>query len=510
MKNPMTAIGTLFLTGVAVAFFVGYSISSVWFLVCFLISGCLFIKNRKRYAIWLLLVFFVAGMHLGNRHQNKETLIHYLEKDIVQIHQITHIEGKIADIYYNRFGHISYSIEITGILLTTNHRSVSTRGRVLVETGNDNFSYAAQRPGDRIVINQFSLKESLLNDMGNDYHQHLQDRGFQGILRVESKDIQLVAVNQFILMQVADQTKYSMQSFVQQYLDPPESMVLKSIMLGDQGYLSSDVRKVFARTGTAHIIAVSGLHTGIIAMAAHELSKALGAGLRKAKLVTIALVWFYALMAGFPISILRAGFMITIMLASFYLQRHYDPGNALILAAMIFVAIDPSMIGTISFQLSFLATASIIWGTSFVDKNKAIKMPALKLFVITLIVQIGTWPIVAYHFKEFSIISPLSNVLILPLLGMLMLMTLAAWSLSWIPLVAELLMHVVNGILIYMIGLMRFLAEWKYAAVNMESMALKTVVLYYLMMVALLLVAVIIKMKSNIWTGVFMKMDRRQ
>lgn len=497
MKRPMIAVGIFFLVGVAVAFNARFSMSNLWLLGCCLTAGYLFMKNRKRYAIWLLLIFLVAGMHLGSRHQNQATLIHYLECGNIQRHQISHIEGRMTDIHHNRFGHVSYSVEITGLRLRTSPRTSAMGGRVMVEAGSDHASYATHKPGDRIIINQFSLKESLLNNVENNYYQHLKERGFQGILKVESKDIQHVSVNRFYLMQMADKAKYSMQSFVQQYLDPPESMVLKSIMLGNQGYLSSDVRRVFARTGTAHIIAVSGLHTGIIAMAAHEVSKALGAGLWKAKLITIALVWFYALMAGFPISILRAGFMITIMLSSFYLQRHYDPGNALMLAAMIFVAIDPSMIGTISFQLSFLATASIIWGMSFVENNKAIKMSMLKLLIITLIVQIGTWPIVAYHFKEFSIISPLSNVLIVPLLGMLMMMTLAAWSLNWIPLVAGLLMHVVNGILIYMIRLMSFLAEWNYAAVSIEVMTFKTVVLYYLMMAGLLLLAVKIKNEKH-------------
>lgn len=479
--------GISFLAGVAMVTLLGSYISKMWLWGGSLAVGGLFVTNLKRTPIWIAILFFVTGMFLGYRHQHQETFMDYLENDIISLHQIDGIEGVLLETHHSSFGHVRYSVSIKEIHLKTSPSSYPITGKIMVEARNNEFVFGTYESGDRIMIHDFTVAENLLKDTENTYYQFLKDRGFQGVLRAEFEEMEHIPVNRFFLIEIANKAKHSMQSFIQQYLDPPESKVLKSIMLGNQGYLSSDMRAIFATTGTAHIIAVSGLHTGIIAMAAHEITKGLGVGIRKAKVITMAMVWFYALMAGLPISMLRAGFMITIMLLSFSFQRHYDPGNALILAAMIFVAADPSMIKSISFQLSFLATASIIVGLGFIKEKNQFQIPGSKLLIITLIVQIGTWPILAYHFKELSMMAPLSNLLILPVLGTLMILTLMAWFFSWMPLVAEIIMHVVNGILLYMIRLISMMAEWKYASISIETMPMKFLMIYYLLMLGVLL-----------------------
>ncbi|RQD68415.1 MAG: ComEC/Rec2 family competence protein [Tindallia sp. MSAO_Bac2] len=488
MKRPMIVIATIFITGVAFGLLSGERTFILTITAISVMTGMLIVRPVWRNMALLVVVFLLVGIYAGVSQKHKETFIHYLDNDILELEEIAFLDARILEVYRSKHPRVSYRAEITGVRLEYGGITKLTRGQVLLNIYEPDGSMDLINLGEKIEIHDFVLQENLLKNTSNTYYKYLQNQGMSAILNTDPQHIQFTSGSRLNPANAASKTKVSMQRFIGQHLDPPESTVLKSIMLGNQGYLSDDLRRIFSRTGTAHIIAVSGLHTGIIAMAAHELTKIAGVGIRKGKWFTLAIVWFYALIAGLPVSILRAGTMITLLILSFFLKRHYDSRNALMIAAMIFIAINPYTLKTVSFQLSFLATASIIWGLSLCKNTLKLKYnnKAWNLLTISILVQMGTWPVVAYHFNELSIISPVSNLLIVPVLGLLMTATLGAWLLNWIPFLADFLMHTVNGMLIYMIRAMTFLAEKPYAAIRIEKMSLTMVLLYYLFVLVVL------------------------
>ncbi|SDY31427.1 ComEC/Rec2 family competence protein [Tindallia californiensis] len=494
MKRPVIAVAIIFISGVAAGLKLEHGFRI--FLIIGLFMGLFgWVKDDfPRRLVLVLSIFFGLGFLAGIIHQKQTTLLHDMEKANIPISQIESVKVKVQRVnrYENQW--INIEGELQEVAIKGREEKHKTRGVILISIKDHDHVLASAKPGDSMVINSFLQQESLLQNPSKDYYQHLKERGFHAVFQAEAYTVQIIPRHPYHPISFADQTKTSLIGFINQHLEPPESDVLKSILLGNQGFVSKDLRNVFAKTGTAHIIAVSGLHTGIIALMIHESSKALGLGLRAAKIITLLLVWQYALLVGLPVSIVRAATMLSIMMLSFFLERHYDSRNALMITAMTFVILDPATLQTISFQLSFLATASILWGLSLLAHFKMKRIPLRNMVLMTLLVQIGTWPIVAYHFNEFSIIAPLMNLLVVPVLGILMTTSLIAWLLSWVPFLPVIMMHTVNGILIYMIKTMSRFSHWKYASISIDHLSAQNIVVYYALIIVL---ALILKKKLN-------------
>ncbi|SFH57768.1 competence protein ComEC [Tindallia magadiensis] len=494
MKRPMIVVAMMFISGVAAGLNLENYFRTLLIIGIFIgLFGWVKDDFPRRLAL-VLSIFFFLGFFAGIIHQKQTTLLHDMEKANIPISQIESAKMKIQRInrYENQW--IAIEGELQEVVIQDREEKYRTRGTVQVSIRDHDHVLASAKPGDSLMINSLLNQESLLQNPSKDYYQHLKERGFHAVFQAEAHAVQIIPRHPYHPISLADQTKTSLIAFINQHLEPPESDVLKSILLGNQGFVSQDVRNIFAKAGTAHIIAVSGLHTGIIALLIHESAKALGLGLRAAKMITLLLVWQYALLVGLSVSIMRAATMLTIMMLSFFLETHYDSRNALMITAMIFVTLDPGTLQTISFQLSFFATASILWGLSLLSYFKMKRIPLRNMVLMTLLVQVGTWPIVAYHFNEFSIIAPLMNLLVVPVLGILMTTSLIAWLLSWAPFLPGIMMHTVNGILIYMIKTMTHFSHWKYASVSIDHLSAQNIIGYYVLITVL---ALVLKKKLN-------------
>jgi len=143
-------------------------------------------------------------------------------------------------------------------------------------------------------------------------------------------------------------------------LPVPQSALAQALLLGLRGQLPPQVVDDFRATGTSHLLAISGLHVGVLLfMAMGLVSGTLGRGRMVYFLVPLAVIWMYAATSGFPISVVRAAIMGTTVLAALALGRPRRVLPALSLAAAVMVGIDPKVLGQVSFQLSFAAVAGI-------------------------------------------------------------------------------------------------------------------------------------------------------
>lgn len=141
-------------------------------------------------------------------------------------------------------------------------------------------------------------------------------------------------------------------------------------------------------------------------------------GRNKRLYLTMFILIFYGYMVYFPISIVRAGAMYFLYVAAYFLERRYDSINALFFIGFILLIYRPMTIFSISFQLSFMATLSILLLSPILnEKLNKITGPLSSLLSVTLAAQIGTLPIMAYHFNQVSLISLLTNLLIIPIIS---------------------------------------------------------------------------------------------
>ena len=215
-----------------------------------------------------------------------------------------------------------------------------------------------------------------------------------------------------------------------------DKAVLKALVVGDRSGIDDTLRQRFNRAGVGHLLAISGLHVGIVATLAFSLFRWIfsfipallwrGWGRAWAAGATLFPVVAYGLLAGMSPSTQRAVIMVAVFLFSLMLGRSRDTLNTLAVAALIILIVFPPALFSISFQLSFAAVLAIVVGMQRIGihrdspgaplSRKTAKWLAGGALVSVLAVA-GTMPVVLYYFNQTSLVGVAANLVLIPLVG---------------------------------------------------------------------------------------------
>ena len=222
-----------------------------------------------------------------------------------------------------------------------------------------------------------------------------------------------------------------------------QSGVYRAILIGDKSHLDEKTQEIFKGSGTMHILAISGLHMAIIGTLLYAgifwiLSRSekllLRFTLKKwAAFLSLPVLCGYGLLAGMNTPVFRAVIMSSIVIISICTNRQKSPGALLAFAAMLILIIDPLQLFTASFQLSFTAIIGIIFLLPVLkrllsDANEAFSSLSLEKkilnwiiagFLVSLVANLATGPIALYFFNRFSLVGPVANLMIEPLICLL-------------------------------------------------------------------------------------------
>lgn len=244
--------------------------------------------------------------------------------------------------------------------------------------------------------------------------------------------------------------------------------IYKAILIGDRSGLTPETTEHFKSSGVIHLLAISGMHMGILALFSGFLFHfmllrsewiILNLPSRKiATLLTVIPLTCYALIAGFHTPVLRSLIMIIVFIGAILCNRQWSIFNNLAIAALLILTINPGLLFTASFQLSFAAVAAISLFTPQLTKLfneepaehshhgtilKKIKKWGLVSIFISLSATLGTAPILAYHFNRISVLSPIGTLLIEPFLCLWsLILGLAACVTLPLPFVPDFLLHI--------------------------------------------------------------------
>ncbi|MDO8486369.1 MAG: ComEC/Rec2 family competence protein [Candidatus Staskawiczbacteria bacterium] len=225
--------------------------------------------------------------------------------------------------------------------------------------------------------------------------------------------------------------KQKLRESIRQNYSPPQSLILEGTILGDNGAMSQDLKNKLNITGLRHIIAVSGTHIIILGAILMSFLLALGLWRGHAFYVSVSFIWLYIILTGLPASGIRAGIMGTLFLLSEKIGRQNMATRTITIAGAVMVAFNPLLLlYDVGFQLSFLASMGIILLNpffkdlfrkfAFSKNNKAENL--LSIISTTFSAQIFTLPIMIYNFGNVSLVSPITNLLVLPIVSGLMIL----------------------------------------------------------------------------------------
>lgn len=302
-----------------------------------------------------------------------------------------------------------------------------------------------------------------------DYGRYLRSMGYKGLIYL--KDYSIVGNN------LMYEYIYKVKSYISntiRYLYKTNSDFINSMMLGQKDDLSQNEKLMFTRTGTSHIIAISGLHTGILS---GLIIFMMGKINKIYKLIVLSTMMFiYSAMVGNSPSIIRAiMFMISLYL-SFFLDRKMDKISTLSFIGILFVINNPYIIYNISFQLSFLATLSIIYFYGYINNKLNIKIISL-----TLSANILTIPIIYYNFEGIPLVSILGNIIIVPFVGIIIYLAMLSLILFNINIyISSIVVHINRFILETIYVLLERISNLDFAYIAIEEPKLYYVIIYYI------------------------------
>ena len=270
-------------------------------------------------------------------------------------------------------------------------------------------------------------------------------------------------------------------------LEQREKALVKALVLGQRDELDHGQRDAFARSGTIHVLAVSGMHVGLIFAILTFLFGWWGKGPRARRLRGLCILlalWGYAGLTGASPSVLRATIMFSLFTLANMAEQRTDHFNSLFAAAFVLLLWEPRMLGQIGFQLSFLAVLGIILFYKPFERLWSPRSPVLQgvrnLAVVSLAAQVLTTPVSLYLFKAFPVWFLPANIVVVTAVGLAVNGSVALLLLYKVPVIGPLITTLLSWLLKAVGWITASIAAWPGAYPEVRISAMGVVLLYLL------------------------------
>jgi competence protein ComEC len=241
---------------------------------------------------------------------------------------------------------------------------------------------------------------------------------------------------------------YSLQTsfneMLESHLEGENLAVAKAIILGDKSMLDSETKNSFSATGAMHVLAVSGLHIGLILQILMEVAKFFSRFIsrKRAVLSILILLWIYSILTGFSPSVIRSIFMFTILVLAQFFGKEQNNINSLFFSAFVLLLFQPMFLFDIGFQLSYLAMVGIYTLYRPIESWYQPKNKIIKYFwqgtAVGFAAQCMTVPLTLYYFHQFPNYFAIANLGLMVVSGLVLGLGIALFALHYIPLIGKL------------------------------------------------------------------------
>lgn len=406
----------------ALAFLAGVAFIS-WQLISWFIIYCLFLlavvsfslskKKSNLRIIAYMLLFFILGTA---RFLLSEPIMD--EQFIGKYNHETHtVSGKIAAYPDQRSNHQKLILKD----LELEDKEEKTKGRLLLLTG----LVASYEYGQELTFTCTLEKPKPFNDFA--YDKYLA-RFHVYSLCAFPKDIEITEDNNSSFIASIFTVKDTFRTNITLGLSDPQAGLLAGLLLGERKGFGENLEKDFRRVGLTHIVALSGYNisilVGMFIIVSHQLYIP-----RRFRFILISLaILLFVLGTGASASVTRAGLMGWLVLLAYEFGRLAKPFNLLLAAAVIMTLINPKILRwDVGWQLSFLATYALLAFAPILNARFS-KVPnhfgIREIFFVSISAILFTAPLIVWQFGGWSLIAPLANILVLPLIPLIMLLGL--------------------------------------------------------------------------------------
>ena len=334
-------------------------------------------------------------------------------------------------------------------------------------------------PGDKIEFTSEIYKPSAArNSMVFDYSEYLADKRIYYTVYTDYENVSVTPYENTkgALRYDINRFKRNTLKLCSEYLDSEALGIVYAITSGDTVYIDDEVYEKYRITGTAHVLAISGLHVGFIVLFLSFVTKRLRKYSPLYTAVNVAAVWVYIIFSGMSVSAVRAGIFFTMFSVGKMLKLRCNVTNIAFITAFIMLAVNPMSLFSVSFRLSFAAVLSIgILSPAMSDaiskRIKIIPRDAINTFSAVVCAAIGIMPIIAYHYNTLSVVSTLVNLIIVPLFSYIVLFSFALMLAVNIHIhfIASAFSVIITGLVRITDVILDFASSFKYSSITVAS-----------------------------------------
>ena len=461
---------------------IGVSLIQLFFIIIFLVNNKSI--NRMLQSCVILVLFFSCGYFLNFLHINN---LGYHTK----IHENRGIKftGKVDECNYSISGYAKVVLEVNSYIENNQFKSLNSKLFLIINDPNQTISQ-----GENIVV--FTELEKIKSDEtpgAFDVKNYWNRKGIQYMGFVQNENFKKINKISFLnITQLLNSFRSKLLSALENDLSGQAASLAKGFLLGDRSDIDSQMLSKFSSTGAMHILAVSGLHIGILVQLLTKCLSLFSRFISKYQAVIFALilVWIYAALTGLSASVVRSVVMFTILSLSTLTGRRYIDINSLFFSAILILLWNPSFLYDVGFQLSYAALFGIfILYPELVKlitfKNKWVMM-AYEGTMVGIAAQITTLPLTLYYFHQFPNYFIVTNLALMAFSFVILLVGCVLFVFYWVVPLKIFLSYILQKVFLFMIFIITKISALPYAVASGFELNWVQVIVLYLIIIALI------------------------
>ncbi|MBZ9628753.1 ComEC family competence protein [Psychroflexus sp. CAK1W] len=468
---PLLQVCLVFFLGVWFGFtdfgldFSTYLLINLSLFVLFVISFLLtrpYPELTSLFTLMAVLFLFSLGalnttIHLPKHQENHFT--HLLSKDLSNGGFIT-FEGEVVKPLKSSAYKDKYEVSLISV------QGITTKGNVLFQIPVSN-ELCITSNSKISGFGKLNVFEDPQNPQQFNYRHYMFTQQMSHTIDSEAAQIRVETHSEFSFMSFGERARRKIQASLDKHGFTKDQMdIIQALLLGQKQDIDPETYDSFSKAGVVHILAVSGLHVGILLLILQFVTKGLlrvkyGRFLRE---ISVLLgIWGFATLAGFTPSVLRAAVMFSFLSLALNYRRKTSAINTLALSAIFLISINPYFIYQVGFQLSYLAVISIVTLQPGLSKLYQPKFFADQkiwdILTVTLTAQLGVLPVSLYYFHQFPGLFLVSNLVILPGLGIILAGGILVIVLSLSGILPDFLASLYGQLLDLLLGFVNWIAS---------------------------------------------------
>lgn len=448
-------------------------------------------KKQIDKTVWFgcsaFLTTICIGVLIVQLHDQQQFKAHYTQ----QFSKETISEGQIIFRIREILKPTTYHDKYVVSLLKFNGQTVT--GKLLLNVSKDSTKNKFEVDDVLYISSPLETISSPQNPYQFNYRRYLEKQYIYHQITTKRSSIFKIQSETQTLFGYADRIRTNIDKRLKAYhFRPDELAIINALLLGQRKDISKEIFDNYSHAGAIHILAVSGLHVGIILLILNMVFKPVER-LKHGRYIKIAMLlmclWSFAIIAGMSASVTRAVAMFTVVAIGMNLKRPTNIFNTLAISMFILLLFKPMFLFDVGFQMSYLAVIAIVsiqplFKKLWTPKHKTINY-FWEIFTVTIAAQIGVLPISLYYFHQFPGLFFISNLVIIPFLGFILGVGIIVILLAVLNILPQFIADIYGGIISSMNHFIGWISQQESFLFKNISFGITFVIVSYVLVIAL-------------------------